>query len=446
MKSSSLLLLFLTLAISTCSIERPVYGDMGAIPPSGSDVFEPLQVAIASWNGTVEMLILSHLPLSNSTFQLLEIIPLPSEPIDVRAGNISIFDRALGVVNAHLGYSGFYLGFGDKLEVIFQDRVGAHDVAVVRVNSASALLNWAQSYIAEKGVEADFASSELVSLIDFYISIGFDYIAFSIVEVTEAGKLVEPIIYTFESSFLYYPLRVSSLFHGVSNVFLLTLTQAQFDAGDVPQAMTLSDWFGNKTYQLRLSKDELGNIDPELMKMFPDGAWFSAIYYYGTLDALTADIVIHGVQAYDFEISVSPNQRTMVPGTLVEVELTTVIIEPVKESGQSIINCTLSCSGMPQGVSIRFNPNPVNVTGGKSATSVMSGTVDYSAPQGTYNLTITGSTPTSTRSTAFELEIKSIYPGQVPGYPPVSILIGIAVGVIALMVVRRKRGPALRAL
>jgi hypothetical protein len=76
----------------------------------------------------------------------------------------------------------------------------------------------------------------------------------------------------------------------------------------------------------------------------------------------------------------------------------------------------------------------------------MSGTVDYSAPQGTYNLTVTGSTPTSTRSTAFQLEIKSIYPGQVPGYPPVSILIGIAVTVIALMVVRRKRGSALRAL
>ncbi len=87
----------------------------------------------------------------------------------------------------------------------------------------------------------------------------------------------------------------------------------------------------------------------------------------------------------DYSIAASPNAITVAQGAQ---GTSTVTLTPIAKFNQTV---TLTCTGMPAGMTCTFNPNPVTLTGGSASTSIATVTVGSTTAPGTYTLTV-GST------------------------------------------------------
>jgi hypothetical protein len=116
---------------------------MGMVPvvPSVS-IYEPGQKAIIAWNGQEEILILStDVSAADETF-VLEIMPLPSNPKKIEKASFESFITIKTILDAHarvvLG-SNYGSESTKSIEVTFHERIGAHDVTVVKAGDARSL-------------------------------------------------------------------------------------------------------------------------------------------------------------------------------------------------------------------------------------------------------------------------------------------------------------------
>jgi hypothetical protein len=130
--------------------------DMGMVPvvPSVS-VYEPGQKAIIAWNGQEEILILSTDVSAADETLVLQIMPLPSNPKKIEKASFESFitiQELLGVhARAVLGdnYQSESIG---SIEVTFHEKIGAHDVTVVKAGDASELTSWAGKFLESNNV------------------------------------------------------------------------------------------------------------------------------------------------------------------------------------------------------------------------------------------------------------------------------------------------------
>jgi hypothetical protein len=193
-------------------------------------IFEPNQRAMIAWNGDVEILLLStDLRASDSTM-ILEVIPLPSEP-DVKKGDLETFQKATNLINKKL-YSG-RMTKGPELsegivvpsgEVTFHKRIGAHDISVTHLLEAIGFVKWVVAYLKTLGIEGNIISDKMQSLIESYISDGFEWFVFDVVSIGTETVTNEPIQYRFRSDYVFYPLKITSTAQGNTSIELLILT------------------------------------------------------------------------------------------------------------------------------------------------------------------------------------------------------------------------------
>src|SRR6185503_3990506 len=87
----------------------------------------------------------------------------------------------------------------------------------------------------------------------------------------------------------------------------------------------------------------------------------------------------------DYDLSVSPSLRAVVPGASAQF---TVTITPSAGFSGAV---NLSASGLPAGASAAFNPASVNVTNGSAATSTLTITTTPATPSGDHSITISAS-------------------------------------------------------
>jgi streptogramin lyase len=118
----------------------------------------------------------------------------------------------------------------------------------------------------------------------------------------------------------------------------------------------------------------------------------------GALNHTTEVEVTIAAGIADFAIVISPSYLSIPPGgfgsATITVQSLGVFSSPVQLTG----------SGMPGGMALVFDPNPVRPYIGGTATSTA--TINLSgAPQGTYTLTISGSDGTLTRSTTLTVQV-----------------------------------------
>jgi choice-of-anchor B domain-containing protein len=115
--------------------------------------------------------------------------------------------------------------------------------------------------------------------------------------------------------------------------------------------------------------------------------------------------------ANDFSISVSPTSGSVTAGGSVNA---TVSTQTTSGSAQTV---NLSASGLPSGATASFSPS--SVTSGGSSTMTIS--TSASTPAGTYNITITGTGTSATRTTPYTLTVNGTggcsSPGQKLGNP-----------------------------
>ena len=230
MKSKTLLPIVLTCAISVMFITiSPVAGDRGVMIPSiDIPVFEPEQKAIIAWNGSMETLIISTDVNAAENSTALEILPLPSNPDKIQAGDLESFNQIQNLIEKH---APTYHRFGDdvpaslSMNITFQEKIGAHNITVVEVNDAEEFMDWMEDFLMKNGVIYNSTlSTRLEALIVNYIDRGINFFVFDLIELNTSERSVEPIIYQFETNFLYYPLEISSIASGDTEISLFTLT------------------------------------------------------------------------------------------------------------------------------------------------------------------------------------------------------------------------------
>jgi hypothetical protein len=265
--------------------------DSGWIPIGVAEVYEPGQKAIIAWDGENEILILATDVRADSDTMALEIFPLPSEPEKVEEGDFSSFTRIAELIEDEFGYHYHWwdcvtheAGEGAGVEIVFHEKIGRHDIWVAKASDAGEFVDWAEDFLAQNEIEHEISSPELESLVSDYIGEGIDFFVFDLVEISSEDRSVEPIVYQFKTDFLYYPLKISSIIPGYTEIRLFLLTPKPLEPEHLPEnelgGVRVAQTSGGKRIQFELDAEELGSIDPRLEGLLGGPAWLTVLESY----------------------------------------------------------------------------------------------------------------------------------------------------------------------
>lgn len=213
---------------------RTLFTNRGMMPfNSWVDVFEPKQRALIAWDGYEEILTLSTDLYTSEATQVLEIMPLPSEPT-VSAKDIDLFHRLNELINTLIGWHtaakdpgrSVSLGQpGPAGEVTFHEQIGAHDISVTHLLYQDGFMQWAEDYLHSAGMSAPHIPPDLAAIVQEYIDEGFNWFVFDVVSTLPKVRTNEPIQYRFKTIKLYYPLRITRTAHGETEIELYVLSR-----------------------------------------------------------------------------------------------------------------------------------------------------------------------------------------------------------------------------
>jgi hypothetical protein len=274
------------------------YADRGMIPVTPDvSVYEPGQKAIVAWNGEEELLILSTDVSASSETAVLEILPLPSMPV-VEAASFQSFQTIQEMIWEEgvslKTFANTYDARSGSVEVLFHEQIGAHNITVVEAALAGALVEWANSFLLASGVDQEIALRDFESVVEDYMSRGFRHYVLDIITFLPEERSIDPILYKFDSSTLYYPLLITSPIGGDGELMLFTLTEEKLARNYQPFSLSLYRASGGQQQPIQfvLSRGDLSKIDLRLGELFPEGAWLNVLKYEGNLGYLNTDLMI----------------------------------------------------------------------------------------------------------------------------------------------------------
>jgi len=276
-----------------------VSADRGGIPLDPTVHFEEsAQNAIAAWNGQKECLILSTDLRSPSPGRLLEMLPLPAAPYDIQLGNKSSFKTMVKLFNEKAerlrvvspGNSKETTGLGGDavdeyqgVEIVFSTSVGLHNITVVKIESQVHFVDWARDFAARHGASNLSIGEGLNWTVGDHLARGISYFVFDVVDLSVEKKTSEPVVYLFNTTYLYYPLKITyatldsdTRRSNEITIFLVTDgvikgADANFDGVHVGAGI---DEF------IEFSRSELRSISGPLAGLFNRSAFVT--HYYGT--------------------------------------------------------------------------------------------------------------------------------------------------------------------
>ena len=302
MKNSYYLFFFALLALFLLSFPT-VSADRGMIPiePEVS-VYEPGQKAIVAWNGQEEILILSTDVKANGGTWVLEMMPLPSNPTVIEKAGFESFITIQNLIWAHapevLGRYWGGVNETEGVEVVFHEKIGAHDIMVVNSSNAPNFVQWIEGFLEANEISRVISLQNFESVIEDYMARGFRFFVLDLIDLSSEQRSIEPILYRFETHFLYYPLKISSPISGDTKITLFVLTKSDIGSGFFfilyyPLSMAS---YRSRTYwrpiQLNLTRGELDTIDLRIGELFEDNAWLTVLEYEGPLNGLKKDLMI----------------------------------------------------------------------------------------------------------------------------------------------------------
>lgn len=285
-------LLFLTLPT--------VAADRGGLSLSPDvSIYEPGQKAIVAWNGYEEILILSTDVHASKGTLILEMLPLPSNPREVKEASFESFVAVQRLIWEHTpppGFSDGFLGRGraEGVEVVFHEKIGSHDITIVKASNASELAEWAEGFLRDNGIDQKVSFQEFEPIIEDYMAEGFQFFVLDLIEVSSKKNSVEPILYRFETNFLYYPLKISTSFSGDTKITLFLITKTRLEGAIPHYPFKTAFYHGSvlKPIRFKLTNAELSSVDAKVGELFEDSAWLTVLEYEGAMDKLTKDLVI----------------------------------------------------------------------------------------------------------------------------------------------------------
>lgn len=325
----SLGLLLVLIFLPIFALAPIVSADRGMVPVEPDvSVYEPGQKAIVAWNGLEEILILSTDITADANTSVLEIVPLPSNPKAIEEASFDSFVR----IQEHIWMRGpEVLGkdyFGrdqmESVEVTFHEKIGAHDITVVNASDALEFTRWMGDFLESNGVSQEISLQNFEAVIGDYMARGFRFFVLDLIDVSTEENSVEPILYRFETSFLYYPLEISSPIPGDTevNLFLLTNSQIENHGYSPYYPLTLAYYRSptkSEPIQFKLTKGELAIIDLRMSELFENGAWLTVLKYNGPMSWLTKDLMIVESNITPEDASTGNMTQSMILGALIGI-------------------------------------------------------------------------------------------------------------------------------
>ena len=217
----TILLTWLLLIPSTTAL-----ADGGFFNDIGQDIYQPSQKAVIFFADGREDLILSVRYEGNAD-EFAWVIPVPARP-SVEVADPELFWELADLTRVHVvsGSKGLSPGMvsleGPGVDVLEEKIVGPYDVAILSAGDPAALVDWLNS----NGYSFPEASEEII---EEYIRKGWFFVASRINIGEEASGLakgtIEPLILSFESDRIVYPLRITSVSSDVCEVLLYVFTK-----------------------------------------------------------------------------------------------------------------------------------------------------------------------------------------------------------------------------
>lgn len=278
--------------ISLLSTSAVVRADRGMIPiDSGVSVYEPGQKAIIAWDGKEEILILSTDVVSSGETLVVELLPLPSNPKRVELASFKSFEEIHEMIwGIHRSLS---TPKGEGVDIVFHEKIGSHDVTIVKAGDSSELVGWMRDFLRNSNITQEVSLQSFEQVVEDYMARGFRYYVLDLITVSPDQKSVEPILYWFNTSFLYYPLAITSPVGGNTKITLFLITEGAIQDEYYPLRLagyqTPNGW---KPIRAWLSNGELSKIDLRIGELLKGGAWMSVLTYTGSLSVLTEDLMI----------------------------------------------------------------------------------------------------------------------------------------------------------
>ena len=270
-----------------------VSADRGGWSPIGERVSESGQKAIIAWNGTHEILMLSTDVSSSKESEVVEIMPLPSNPT-ISKGEKQSFLKVKTLVNTYLAVisSGVTFtrqwGFGGstapQITITFQQMIGVHYLTVVRAEEANELIQWLENFLETEGYSKELPS-DLESLLSYYVQNGMSFFVIDLIETNSTVRTIDPLVYKFRSQNLYYPLRISTLFSGDTEISLFTITNDVLNDNSIT-----SERFVKKA-EFQIKQEALAEISTNVTKLFSCDPYLCYFRYSGSLKVFYGDIL-----------------------------------------------------------------------------------------------------------------------------------------------------------
>lgn len=261
-------------------------------------VFEPKQRALIVWNGEEQILLLSTDQRSSEPATVLEVIPFPAEPT-VRLGSFETFHRAQEFVVrnrtwavAHPGADAGSVTLPEEaFRVSFEQQLGAHDLAVFEVKDKGAFGNAVSQYLKEKyELESAPIKPEFLAMIDQYIADGYSWFAFDRIALGDGLQSREPIEYRFATDKVFYPMRISTLEKGETNVEALVVARDLLDEYyGIPQSAF------RMQSPLGITRNQLDVIEPSWAGFFGEGEGELTMHQWeirGHISSFNRDVLI----------------------------------------------------------------------------------------------------------------------------------------------------------
>ncbi len=247
--------------------------DRGSFSPVQANLAQDSQKAIIFHNKLEEILVLATELRAEKETEVLEFIPFPSEPtVFLVEGPVLEKVSELLKTKDILMKSGFAKGGGGAaaaVEIRLSQKIGMHDVTVVKINRPEEFENWVRRFFKQKSIKLESNLDDFVASAADYLNRGFNYFVFDSVKIGKKAGLVEPLAYRFKSSELYYPLKTSNLVGGQGRVDLILLLPGSFWVEELRE---------NRYFELFTSGWEVSSsskIYPEeIKKLLPEASGF----------------------------------------------------------------------------------------------------------------------------------------------------------------------------
>lgn len=265
-------------------------------------LYESDQNAIAAWNGEEEILLLStNLRASEDNITVLELIPLPDNPLKIEEGDYKSFEKLVEFINQKLS-APEALGRGKKatadvpsVVLVFHEKIGAHDISVIKINDLQGFKNW--GYLKELGIDSSKIDENFLNTLNNYMLRDLTYFAFDKVEIGKEAKTINPILYHFKSNYLYYPIKLTAFSptaknqNAGDNIHLFIITKNQINDSINIFFERYRNW--SRHQNISLSLDELKNVSEKIASLFSNDVYVTEFRYTGNLAETKDDIIIY---------------------------------------------------------------------------------------------------------------------------------------------------------